>query len=78
MTITSKKDVALSVLFGQPGETVEDVKFFRGDSSSATEDDFWGEVHEALFQERMGSATVSEVVADNSKMVDAKAFLLSL
>jgi len=74
----SKREAALSLLFGQVGEKVEDVKFFIGDSRSITEDDFWGQVHSALMQERMGKATISTTFADPAKPIDAKAFLNSL
>jgi hypothetical protein len=76
---TSKREEALSLLFEQPGVTVEDVKFFVGVSvQSATEEDVWGQIHSALLQERMGTATVTTNFKDLAVLVDAKAFLSGL
>ena len=73
----SAKDMALSLLF-EDGVEVQDVKFFKGDSPSVTEEEFWGEVRSALMQERMGTATVSTTFPDPAKPIDAVAFLESL
>jgi hypothetical protein len=73
------KDAALSLLFEQPGQKVEDVKFSPGDGiQSATEDEFWGQVHHALMQERAGTATIGTVFNDPAKLVDVKAVLANL
>jgi len=75
----SKKDAALSLLFERGGATIEDVKFFVGDEvGSSTEEDVWGQIHSALVQERMGTATITTKFEDPAKLVDAETFLCSL
>lgn len=77
MTAESRCDVAVAFLFDQPGEVVENVKFFSG-SSPFTEQAFWEQVHAGLLQERSGTAIVSTQFVDNAKTVDARALLNSL
>ncbi len=77
MTSMSKSEAAVAFLFGQPGETVEDVKFFAG-KCQFSEDEFWEQVQSAQMQERLGTATITTVFEDSAPTVDARAFLLSL
>lgn len=79
MAPESKREAALALLFEQGGQSVEDVKFFPGDGvQSATEEEFWGQVHHALMQERAGTATIGTTFKDTAKLVDVKAVLTGL
>ena len=74
----SMKEAALGLLLDQKGAVVEDIKFFKGDADSFTVEELWGQVHSALMQERMGTATISNEFVDGAVLVDAQAFLASL
>lgn len=78
MTTGSKRETALSLLLEQPGVAVEDIKFFKGDASTFTSEEFWGEVHSALLQERAGTAEVTATPPGGAKLVDVAAVLNSL
>lgn len=74
----SKKEAALALLFSQKGVKIEDVKFFIGGASSASEEAVWGELHSAFVQEKEGKARVTTSFHDPAEIKSGREFLLSL
>jgi hypothetical protein len=77
-TEQGKKAALVTLLFGQDGRTLENVKFFRGDRDLVTEEEFCDQVHSGLLQRKMGRAIVSESFTEEDRSLDVDSFVATL
>ncbi len=73
-----KKAALITLLFGQEGSILENVKFFRGDREVVSEEEFCDQVHSGLLQKKMGRALVSESFDEDARLLNVGAFTATL
>jgi hypothetical protein len=75
---TREKERLMSFLFEREHVTLINFKFFRGDRDVVSEEELYKQVHSALFQERMGRASVSNRFEEETQKVDIRKFVQTL